>query len=332
MSTLYVDRKNVRLELDAEALVFFENGERIGTVPLAPLSRIVMRGNVTVDTSLLGKLGAHGIGVIVLSGRKAEPSLFLPRTHNDAERRLAQYRAACDPTLCYILSQDIVRQKLQSQLDFIEDRLQTRHDARYELSRAARGIAGMLGQIETQPDIPALRGLEGSAANLYFFAYAALVPESLGFKGRNRRPPRDPVNAVLSLSYTLLHAEAVLAAHAAGLDPAIGFFHQTSFGRESLASDLIEPCRADVDRWTLALFNRQVLRAEDFSTTADGCLLGKAGRGRYYLEWEPMAEHLRRHLDRQTRVLVHAIQPGSPEPDEAGFDQSVLIEPAIRPA
>lgn len=334
MSTLYIDRKNVRLDLDAEALVFYENGERIGTVPLAPLQRIIVRGSVTVDTSLLGKLGAHGIGVIVLSGRRAEPSLFLPRPHNDAERRLAQYRAACDPVLCLILSQDIVRQKLQSQLDLLQTKLETRHDARHELTRAVRGINGIISQIDAQADLAALRGLEGAAANLYFSAFAALIPESLHFQGRNRRPPRDPVNAVLSLAYTLLHGEAILAAHAVGLDPAIGFYHQTSFGRESLASDIVETCRAEVDQWVLALFNKQTLRTDDFSTTGEGCLLGKAGRARFYQTWEPMAEHLRRSLDRQTRELVHAIQPGLPSNDLAGFDDNntVLDEKTIRPA
>lgn len=331
MSTLYIDRKNVRLDLDAEALAFYENGERIGTVPLAPLQRIIVRGNVTVDTSLLGKLGAHGIGVIVLSGRKAEPTLFLPRPHNDAERRLAQYRAACDPILCLILAQNIVRKKLQSQLALLQTKLETRHDARYELTRAVRSIDGMLGQIDRQADLAALRGLEGAAANLYFSAFAALVPASLHFQGRNRRPPRDPVNAALSLAYTLQHAEAVLAAHAAGLDPAIGFFHQTSFGRESLASDIVEACRAEVDQWVLELFNKQTLRANDFSTTSEGCLLGKTGRIRFYQTWEPMAERLRRSLDLQARNFIRAIQPGSPSEDIGGFDDGALDPPAIRP-
>jgi len=337
MSTLYIDRKNVRLDYDADALVFYENGERIGTIPLAPLQRIVVRGNVSVDTSLLGKLGAHGIGLIVLSGRRAEPSLFLPRPHNDAERRLAQYRAATDPATCLAIARDIVQSKLQTQHDLLQAKLDTRPEARYELSRAVRGISGMLQHVASQPDLAALRGLEGAAANLYFAAFAALVPASLNFHGRNRRPPRDPANAVLSLAYTLLHSEAILAAHAAGLDPAIGFFHQTSFGRESLASDLIEAHRAAVDAWVLQLFNQQTLRADNFSTTSEGCLLGKAGRTVFYKAWEPVAEHLRRALDRQTRSLIRTLLPNSPQGDngelsDSGFDDSALDTPVIRPA
>lgn len=131
MSTLYIDRKNVRLEYDAEALVLYENNERVGTVPLAPLQRVIMRGNVMVDTSLLGKLGSHGIGVIILSGKKAEPSLFLPRAHNDATRRIAQYRAATDVAKCLTLSRFIVHGKLTAQLAFLKAKLESRPDARY---------------------------------------------------------------------------------------------------------------------------------------------------------------------------------------------------------
>lgn len=332
MSTLYIDRKHVRLDLDANALVFYENGERIGTVPLGPLQRIVVRGNIDVDTSLLGKLGQHGIGVIVLAGRKHEPSLFLPRPHKDAARRLAQYQAAADATVCLILAQDLVRQKLAAQLDFLRNRIDARPDARYELTRAARGIEGIAAQIDTQSDLPALRGLEGAAAQLYFSAYAALVPASLHFNGRNRRPPRDPVNAVLSLGYTLLNAEAVLAAHANGLDPAIGFLHQPSYGRDSLASDLVEAHRSTLDAWALQLFNKQILRADDFSTTPEGCLLGKAGRTRFYKEWESQAERLRRALDRQCRELVRLIHPEAELEETEGFDDSGLAEATIHPA
>ena len=100
MTSLYVDRRCVTLKADGEALVFYENGERIGTVPLAPLSRVFIRGDVTLSSSLLGKLGERGIGVVVLSGRKALPTMLLGRPHNDAARRVAQYRLSLDADFC----------------------------------------------------------------------------------------------------------------------------------------------------------------------------------------------------------------------------------------
>jgi CRISPR-associated protein Cas1 len=322
MSTLYIDRKNVRLDYDAEALVFYENNERIGTVPLAPLQRVIIRGNVTVDTTLLGKMGVHGIGVIILSGKKAEPSLFLPRAHNDATRRIAQYRAATDEARCLTLSRFIVRTKLTAQLAFLKSKLDSRPDARYELTHALQGLGGMLETVAMKQAVAELRGLEGAAANMYFSALAALAPASLNFHHRNRRPPRDPLNAVLSLGYTLLHAEAILAAHSVGLDPYIGFYHVPAFGRESLASDLVEGLRAEVDAWALGLFNGQTLRADDFSTTQDGCFLGKAGRERFYRAWEPLAENLRKLMDAQTRTLIAMIGAGEDDASDAELRQA----------
>ncbi len=317
MTTLYIDRKNIRLDCDGEALVMHDGAERVGTVPLGPLQRVILRGNVLLDSSLLGKLGNRGIGLIFLSGRKAEPSLFLPRAHNDATRRIAQYKAATDPQTCLRISRHIVRGKLASDIRFLQERLETRLDARYAVNRAIKGLSAMRAQVDDKPGLAELRGLEGAAANYYFSALAALAPDSLKFHGRNRRPPRDPLNAVLSLGYTLLHAEAVLGAHALGLDPWIGFYHTPAFGRESLASDLVELLRADVDAWALVQFNKQNLRAEDFSMNPDGCFLGKAGRTRFYQAWEPLAENLRQGIERHATDLAGMIQPDTDQRSRA---------------
>ena len=296
MTSLFVDRRGVELKLDGEALVFAENGERVGTVPLMPLSRVFLRGDVKLSASLLGKLGEHGIGVVVLSGRLGRPSLLLGCPHNDASRRIAQYRLSLDEGFCLRFARAVVHAKLLGQLELIRERREARALHRYPLVTCERRLEGMIGQIDAQASIASLRGLEGAAAASYFEALGEILPEGLHFSGRNRQPPRDPVNALLSLTYTLLHAEAVLALHGAGLDPYVGFYHALDFGRESLACDLIEALRPHADRFVLGLFRDETLRAADFSKTADACLLGKAGRGRFYAAFETRAEFFRRQL------------------------------------
>lgn len=314
MTSLYVDRRGVELKVDGEALVFTENGERVGTVPLHPLSRVFLRGDVKLTASLLGKLGEHGIGVVVLSGRKGTPSLLLGRPHNDAARRIAQYRLSLDDTYCLCFSRAIVTAKVQGQLDFIQERLTADPMHRYPLTTCQKRLTGMIGQIDAQGSIASLRGLEGAAAAAYFEAMGEILPESLHFCGRNRQPPRDPVNALLSLTYTLLHAEAVLALYGTGLDPFIGFYHSLSFGRESLACDLMEALRPQADRFVLALFRQGTLSADDFSKTDGACLLGKAGRSRYYAAYESQAESFRRQLTEATDDVAAAVSntPGNP--------------------
>jgi len=307
MSSLYVDRRGVTLKADGEALVFYENGARIGTVPLAPLERVFLRGDVTLSSSLLGKLGARGIGVVVLSGRKAEPTLLLGRPHNDAARRLAQYRLAQDAAFCLAFSADLVSAKLRSEFDFLAERREAEPLSRYLLTLALRRLEGAMEAIARQESVAALRGLEGAGAAAYFDGLGDLVPERLHFQRRNRRPPRDPMNAVLSLGYTLLHAEATLALYGAGFDPFIGFYHAVDFGRESLACDLVEPLRTVVDAHALALFRSERLRGEDFSLAEGACLLGKAGRARFYAEWEAVAEILRKRLAEATRALAERV-------------------------
>ena len=321
MTSLYVDRRGVTLKVDGEALVFYENSERVGTVPLAPLSRVFLRGDVTLSSSLLGKLGARGIGVVVLSGRKAEPTLLLARPHNDAARRVAQYRLSQDAAFCLRFAQGIVAAKLRSQAAFLAERRDEEPRSRYLLTHSLRRLENAIAGVNQQASVGSLRGLEGAGAAAYFEGFADLLPERLNFSARNRRPPKDPVNAALSLGYTLLHAETVLALYGAGFDPFIGFYHALDFGRESLACDVVEPLRVEVDRHMLQLFRSEKLRADDFSTVDGACWLGKAGRARFYAEWETLAERLRKRLAEASTELAAALaQAGVAEshaPDRA---------------
>ncbi len=311
MTSLYVDRRGVELEADGEALVFRENGARVGTVPLAPLSRVFLRGDVRLQSSLLGKLGERGIGVVVLSGRKGKPALLLGRPHNDAARRIAQYRLSQDAGFCLAFSQALVKTKIASQRDMLLERREQDFGHRYELTLALRKIEGILPNLPDKQTLAALRGAEGAASAAYFEGLAALAPPRLNFHQRNRQPPRDPFNAVLSLGYTLLHCEAVLALYGAGFDPFIGFYHALDFGRESLACDVVEPLRAEVDRLALDLFRKETLRPEDFSTTDSGCLLSKTARPKFYEAWEEkMSERLRRALAESADNIAARIQQG----------------------
>jgi len=307
MTSLYVDRRGVTLKADGEALVFYENAQRIGTVPLAPLSRIFLRGDVTLSSSLLGKLGERGIGVVVLSGRKAEPTLLLARPHNDAARRVAQYRLSQDAEFCLHFSRNVVAAKLRSQAAFLAERRDENPRSRYVLTHSLKRLENAIASVAVQTSAGSLRGLEGAGAAAYFEGFGDLLPERLKFRTRNRRPPKDPVNAALSLAYTLLHAETVMALYGAGFDPFIGFYHALDFGRESLACDLVEPLRVEVDRHLLALFRTEKLRADHFTTADSACLLGKAGRACFYAEWEPVAERLRKRLAEATDDVAAAV-------------------------
>jgi CRISPR-associated protein Cas1 len=284
--------------------------ERQGTVPLHLLERVVMRSAVAIESSLLARLADAGIGVLIFGGRLAsKQAILLGRAGNDAARRVGQYRRYEDADWRRAWSERLVLGKLKGQTRLLRGALDARPDLRHPLIQGLEQLEGARERILRERPLPiaSLRGIEGAAAAAYFKGFARMLPESLGFAGRNRRPPRDPANAVLSLGYTLLHFEAVRACYGAGLDPMIGFFHEIAFGRESLAADLIEPLRPQVDAWAWEQFRHQVLRAEDFRREGEACLLDKGGRQRFYGEFEAFARPLRRLLRRFSGRLAAAL-------------------------
>lgn len=303
MSSLYIDRKGATLKLDNNALICYKNGQRIGTIPLAPVERIYIKGDVTLQASLLAKLGERGIGIICLSGRKNTPTLFMNKPHNDAARRIAQYQLSQNEQFCLTFAKKLIQFKLSTQKDWLWQAANKRIDKTIYLAPKAKEIKELINKTCLQTNLASLRGIEGKAAFHYFAALSAYLPNSLHFQGRNRRPPKDPFNAVLSLTYTLLHSEVVLASYGAGIDPYIGFYHSLDFGRESLACDLIEPLRPLADNWLLGCFRQQVLREEHFSTTNEGCLLGKTGRVNFYIEYEKQVEIWRKILTQNCQDL-----------------------------
>lgn len=308
MSSLYIDRKGIELKMNGEALICYENEERVGTIPLAPIERIYLKGDVKLQASLLAKLGEKNIGVICLSGRKNTPTLFLSQPHNDAARRIAQYDLSNNEDFCLAFTKKLLTLKLVTQKNWLWQASNARLDKKCQLVPKAEELDDLIQKISQQTTLSSLRGIEGRAAAAYFTALSLYLPPALRFAGRNRRPPRDPFNAVLSLSYTLIHAEAVLAIYGAGLDPYIGFFHSLDYGRESLACDLIEPIRPLIDNWLIKCFREESLRTEHFSTTQEGCLLGKAGRVHFYQEYEKVIGNWRKMLTESCYDLVRLLK------------------------
>lgn len=319
MTSLYVDRRGVELSLDSDAIAFHEGGERIATVPMGPLERVYLRGDVRLSAGLIGRLGAKGVGIVVLSGRRAEPTIMLPRPHNDARIRIAQLEAAGDPDTALAIARRLVAGKVGAQHDLLVEIRAERPDCAAALIGPMEVLGRMRSHARHKQGLGELRGLEGAASARFFEGFVQAFPPAIGFSGRNRRPPRDPANAALSLAYTLLHAEAVLAAWGHGFDPHVGFLHGIHFGRESLACDLVEPLRPVMDRFVWRMFAKQILRARDFSLEKDGaCLLLKAGRERFYQEVETPLAEVRRRLETMLRALRRMLLDDADGPGDVG--------------
>lgn len=312
MSTLYLDRGGTALRRDGRALAIYEDGRKRSTVPVALLERVVMAARVELDSGVLGFLADQGVAVLVLAGRHREQVAILTGApHNEVTRRMAQYRLFADAPWRVRWSRRLVAHKLAAQERLLRTALRERPDRRYALTTAIAGLARLRARLGAEVDpglsLEQLRGVEGAGAAAYFAGLAAVFPEALAFTSRNRRPPRDPVNAVLSLGYTILHGDAVQACHQAGLDPLVGYLHDLDYGRASLAADLVEPFRPRVDRLAWDLFRKRALRPEYFEMSGDGCLLNKAGRAAFYPAYEQIARPLRRAFRRLTLRVAQAL-------------------------
>lgn len=319
MTILYIDRKEIEIGVAGGALQLREPGAKARSLPLAQLERVVIRGRANLSTSALAAITDAGAGVLILGGRRNEKLAYLlGKPHNDVVRRVGQHRAFGDGQARQRWSNSLVTAKIGAQRNLLRKALKRRPDKRLALTRAGKQLEQALDRLplreaDASAAMATLLGIEGSAATAYFKAFTELLPPSLGFAGRRRRPPPDPVNACLSLGYTLLHFEAVSACHEAGLDPLLGLYHEPAFGRESLASDLIEPFRPHVDAWVWAMFRERELTAENFSQSSDAVLLNKSGRKKFYMSFNSLIVSLRRLLRRQARLAARLFSGELPE-------------------
>ena len=328
MESLYIDRRDTTLNVEGQRLLIHHpDAIRPQSVPLAHLRFVVISACTSLNSNVLQALSKAHVALIVLNPRKNEETSFtLPFRHGHAFRRLAQYGFYQDEPGREMASRNLVTFKIISQMRTLQRLLNHHPQQRRPLTKAMdtlRGIRESLRQTGISRD--SLRGYEGAAASAYFLALTYCVPTGLQFTGRNRRPPADPVNAALSLTYTMLHYEAVRALCGVGLDPLLGFYHDLSYKRESLACDLVETLRARADYWVIRLFNVQQLRLDHFSVDEKlngACLLGKAGRANYYAAYECQARHWRKLLRRVARrwanelMGMDAQQPCEDDDDE----------------
>lgn len=313
MGTLYIDRKDIRISLDGNALAFYISGKKDGIVPINPLKRVVIVGNVSIDTSAIHRLADEKISVVFLSGKRMRfCGMLNGRLHNNGALRIAQYdKSRTDFAL--LTAKDMVIRKISKQRDLLENAKIERSNIRLELTASVNTLIEILKKLrEEDVEMNTLRGLEGAAGAAYFSAYTEMFAPSLEFNRRTRRPPQDPVNAMLSLCYTLLHFEMLREIEMIGLDPTIGFYHQFDYGRESLACDLVEPYRPDVDSFVYEIFRTRQFTQRDFSEDDErpGCYLKKASRQRFYPLYEDWAKVLRPLWREEVKKLARRIMDG----------------------
>lgn len=321
---LYAMTQGSRITRRGGRVVLLEEGHEVASRRLLDISHIAVFGNVDIGSALLRELFDQGIPVLWLTAGGWFCGFAQGMPRSNVTVRLRQHRSALtrDPTY----ARQFVAGKIKNQRTLVR-----RHGGP-DSAAAVKQLAALALKASEASTVESLLGIEGTAARIYFECYAALLhpPSKLGarptFDGRNRRPPRDPVNAILSFVYSLLIKDCTVAALAAGLDPFIGLLHQPRFGRPSLALDLAEEMRPLIgDSVVMTVVNNGEVSESSFSTRAGAVSLTSTGRRSVISGYErrmrmelthPAFRYkasYRRILEIQARLLAAALTRSIPE-------------------
>jgi len=280
--TLLVDRRGAELKLSSNRQVVclrYPDGEehRVGVYALR---RIVVHGDASVSTAVIRAAEAAQVSMIFLPGQsKGNFVNMFPYGESHFKLRFAQYQSYFDEDIRLSLARKMVVAKIRAQSECLN-----RHHLKHDFSKSE-------AQVNKVFDNAALMGIEGSVSKSYLEKWRTLWDDTWGFKERNRRPPLDPVNALLSLGYTLAGNSVGHLASLYGLDLALGFLHIPSRNRPSLALDVLEPVRPKVDQWLWQKVQDGLFTPKHFYQTKDnGCRLDKKGRSIFFPAWYDDAE------------------------------------------
>ncbi|MDA8142117.1 MAG: CRISPR-associated endonuclease Cas1 [Desulfobacteraceae bacterium] len=323
---LYVQSAGSYLKKDGDQIIVEEKKERVAEARYNDVSQLVLFGPAGISTPALHECFRREIPVTFMS----YGGWFIGHTvgtgHRNVMTRTLQYQASFDPQACLRLARRLVVGKIHNSRTLLRRNWKALSEE--EEAKAPpdllQALKNDMAQAARADSIPVLLGVEGNAARRYFENLLGMVSpgcrqgaEGFDFNARNRRPPKDPVNALLSFAYAMLTREWTMTLSAVGLDPYRGFYHQLRHGRPALALDLMEPFRPLVaDSAVLMAINNGEIKADDFIRGAAGCALKPAGRKRFIAAFERrMAQEVthpifkyridyRRLFEVQARLLV----------------------------
>lgn len=285
LNTLYVTTENAYLRLDHDTVKVSVEKETKLQVPLHHLGGFVCFGDIMVSPALMRRCGEDGRALVLLDRNGRFKARVEGPVSGNVLLRRAQHEVSSDKEKSLSIARRIVAGKIQNSRQILMRAARESAEAEDEqpLRQGTEVLAGALERIPRCDDIDQLRGIEGESARAYFDCFDRMVREdrdSFKLDGRNRRPPRDPMNALLSFLYALLTNDCVAAAEGVGLDPQVGFLHVLRPGRATLALDLVEELRSVLaDRLALTLVNRKQISSAHFEDRPGGAVyLGDEGR------------------------------------------------------
>jgi CRISP-associated protein Cas1 len=321
---LYLNTQGLRVSKSGAALQVREKEKLVQEARLGEICQVSLMGNVQISTQAVQALCEAEIPICYFSMGGWFYGITIGLNEKNVFLRRNQFRLADQEYFSRSLARCLVAGKIRNQRTLLQ-----RNHVEPERNTLS-GLKEMADRAEVAGSLDELLGIEGNAARLYFGGFAGMIKNEDGealpnmrfdFEGRNRRPPRDPVNALLSLAYSLLAKDLTIACYAVGFDPYIGYYHQPRFGRPALALDLMEPFRPLIaDSAALTAINTGMVSARDFVRVGGSVALTAAGRKGFFRAYELRMDSLvthplfdyrvsyRRLLEIQARLLARVLE------------------------
>jgi CRISPR-associated protein Cas1 len=326
LKPLYVNTQGFRVGKSGEVLQVKDKDKIVQEVRIGEVCQVNLLGNIQISTQAVQSLCDAGVPVAYFSMGGYFYGITTGLNTKNVALRRSQFRLADSEWFPLSLARALVAGKIRNQRTM----LQRNHVEPKKPSLI--GMKALAERAELAENLESLLGIEGSAARLYFEEFAGMIKPgdvaesptngfSFDFEGRNRRPPRDPVNALLSLAYSMLAKDLTIACYAVGFDPYLGFYHQLRHGRPALALDLMEPFRPLIaDSAVLSAVNTKMVTERDFLRVGASVALTPAGRKGFFRAYElrmdslvthPLFEYrvsYRRLLEIQVRLLARVLE------------------------
>lgn len=293
LNTLYVTSENSYLTLDGENIVVYEEKQEIGRLPLHNLEGIVSFGYRGTSPALMGACADRNISLCYMTPQGKFLARVTGKIKGNVILREQQYRSSQDEEVSLSIAKNCILGKIYNSRWVLERAIRD-HGLQIDVEKvksASDNLKKSLEYIKECQSKEQLRGYEGEAASIYFGVFDQLIlqqKKDFPFHGRNKRPPLDNMNAMLSFVYTLLTNTVASALESVGLDPYVGYLHTERPGRVSLALDMIEELRAVLaDRFVLSLVNKKIVSGKSFKQKENGAvLLDDEFRKRLLAEWQ----------------------------------------------
>lgn len=323
MPVLYVLEQGAQIRYTKKRFLVVKEKDVLQAVRERELERVVLFGHIQLTASATVGLLTAGIDTVFLTLGGSYRGRLTSVESKNVFMRIAQFRCHEDMEFRLRVARKIIASKLSNSRKLIRAHAQNHPDPMWE--EPIKALAAAEQKPISAETIPSLMGIEGDSAKVYFAAFGRMLRKELQFEHRSRRPPLDPVNALLSFGYTLLLSEIIGAVASQGLDPDIGFLHELDYGRPSLGLDILEEFRQPiVDRLVLSLVNLGVFTIDDFDKRDnDGVYMNDESRKRFLRFYErTMTAEFRNRADgnkvtfrvlirRQSAQMGQAIQNGS---------------------